>query len=172
MKILKIILALIMIVSIASCSSDDDNNQLLLTNANLAGVYGIDYLKTVDIETIVFNGIPVTSTTTTEGDTFQIDWTFTENGTFTIEGQYRQVSITVIGNDTTTNTEILLINETGTYVLNANNQTIALAFDSDEDTQVYDIELFNENNLQIRFEESFVEEDFTSEFSIEIGLSR
>lgn len=152
MKSTKILLILFAVLTVLSCKKDDDGggNSFLLTPANLAGLYDLIYLTSNIEQTVEVNGIPVMATTDVVGDTFQIDMVFNENGTYTVEGQYRiTVTVTVAGMTETT-TEIIVLDEAGDYTLDANAQTITLSGANGElGDGVFDITLYNETEFRI-----------------------
>jgi len=170
MKILKNIFALIMIVSLASCSSDDDNNQYLLNNSNLQGLYEITSFVTKEVKTTIVDGFVVEKTTTSIGDTFEVDFTFTENGTYNVDGLFRDVFTVVVNGvldeDESGSYIIEINNEEGTYSTNDTSMTLVL------DGEVYDITLFNENEIRFTFEEMWEENGSDFVYTEEIRLER
>ncbi len=172
MKLLKPIFLVVMVVSLFSCKSDDDNdNQYLLTYENLAGTHSLDFLESEEVQTRIFNDLPSVSTISVVGDTFQVNLIFTEDGNYSIEGQYRITETTVQDGNTVTDTEIILIDEEGTYSIDAIDLTITIN-PLGLDSQTYNVQLFNENNLRLNYFEEGVIQDGTYEFTEEIRLIR
>ncbi len=169
MKILKSIFALIMIVSLASCNNDDDNDVYLLTNANLAGTHALTFLEREEVQTRVFNNLPSVSTISVVGDTFQVDLVLNENGSYTIEGQYRITETTVQDGNTNIDTEIILIDEGGLYTVNTSNLTLTMSFNGGE-SQTYDVALFNEDELRLSYFEEGEITDGTYELTEELRM--
>ena len=96
MKLLKNFFILVMVISLTACSSDDDSVPYELNNTNLStGSYGIQYLNIFDTETVNINGLDIVTEFSGTGETFQISFTFFENGTYIADGQY-------VVNETTT----------------------------------------------------------------------
>ena len=156
MKLLKSLLVLFIAVSIASCSSNNDEVSFTLSNANIAGTYNISSLNIISKITTVTDvaGIPVTldiASSKSEGDTFQVDFVINENGTYTSSGEYRLVTtISPITGETTTNSEIIKFNDSGSYVLNTTNETIVLTSDTDDFIEgTLNVVKFNENTIDI-----------------------
>lgn len=168
MKLLKSLFVLFVAVSLISCSSDDDNNQFVLNNANLSGTHSITYFTTSDTETTNVNGLDVVSEFTTVGDTFQITVVFSENGTYVIDGEYRNnYVVKVAGQIIDEGFEIIdVTNETGDYT--TNNSTMEIVLDG----ETFDVTLFNENELRIVSEDSYTENDILYEYSSEIRMVR
>ena len=146
MKFLKILFVLFVVISITSCSSDDEVNQYDLNNANLsAGSYGVQELSFTNSETFTENGDIIVEEASGFGETFQLSYTFFENGTYIIEGEYvRKTTFRIDGEVVGQTTEIITNNnETGTYV--ANDSTMQIIVNGE---RVFDITLFNENELR------------------------
>ena len=172
MKTLRKLLVVSIIFLLFACKSDDDGDQYLLSYENLAGLYDM-VLFNGNIETTVeIQGIPVTAVTTIVGDTFQVDADFKQNGTYTIEGEYRVTITTTAGGNTETDTEIIVINDTGTYSINANDQTVTITSDLDDFDGTFDVTLFNETQLRLVQEESTVVDGATVDSIIEIRFVR
>ena len=130
MKLFKFILVLFVAVSFSSCDEDPKEPTILLSNANIAGIHGINSFNLdtkVTSETNV-SGVPVPfeiATSSGYGDTFQIDFELTENGDYTLIGQYRLNSTVTpaVGNQVS-DTFILLVDDSGTYEIDTTNNTI------------------------------------------------
>ena len=155
MKFLKILFVLFVVISITSCSSDDEVIQYDLNNANLsAGSFDLNYLSSYTTATVDINGLEIISEFAATGETFQFTITFFENGTYIADGQYVvNETTTVAGQITEQDTYIVdEDNEQGTYV--ANNDVMQLVLDDD----VFDIILFNANELRISLNNMYTEE--------------
>ena len=139
---------------IFACKSDDEGNQYLLSYENVAGLYNLVYLNGNIDTTVEVQGIPVTAVTTIVGDTFQVDATFNQNGTYSLEGEYRVTITTTAGGNTETDTEIVVIDDTGTYQIDANEQMITITSNLEEFDGSFDVTLFNETQLRMVQEES------------------
>ena len=168
MKILKNLFALIILVSFASCNSDDDNNQFLLTNANLSGTYEVTLLNTTEIQTTDVNGVDFLTTTTTIGHTFQLEIVFFDNGNYIIDGLYvEDYRMDVDGDVQEEDTEIIDIDYVeGVYSTNDSSMELVL------DGETYEVTLFNENEIRFTFEEMWVEEGDDFVYTEEIRLVR
>ena len=80
MKFLKILFVLFVVISITSCSSDDEVIQYDLNNANLsAGSFDLNYLSSYTTATVDINGLEIISEFAATGETFQFTITFFEN---------------------------------------------------------------------------------------------
>ena len=145
MKILKYIFVVIMIVSLASCKSDDDSiPPYLLINENLAGLHELNFLFANLETTIEIGGVPQTIPSTSEGSVFEVETVFNQNGTFTIVGQFLLTSI-IPGSAPVQ--DIILLDENGTYQLNDAAKTITLTSTEELLNGTFDVFLFNENEL-------------------------
>lgn len=168
MKLLKPLFLLLMIVSLVSCNSDDDNNQFLLNNSNLAGTYSVSLLNSTELQTTNVNGVDFVTTTTTTGHTFQLEIVFFENGNYIVDGLYvedyhRDVEGEVIEDST----EIIDIDyEEGTY--STNNSSMELVLDG----ETYEVDLFNENEIRVSLEDIWVEDGDDFVYTEEIRLLR
>jgi len=168
MKILKNLFALIIIVSLTGCSSDDDNNVYLLTNANLAGIYEVTFLNSTLVHTGEFDGAEIVSTTTTIGDTFEVDFRFLEDGNYLVNGLFRNVTTIVVGeNPPQEEAEIVVIdNEAGMYSTNSDTMRLII------DEEISEVTLFNENEIRFTFEEMWIEDEDTYLYNSEIRMIR
>ncbi len=170
MKILKSLFVLFAVVSLVSCNSDDDNNHYILNNSNLEGLYKINHFGSTEVKTTIVDGFVVEKTTTSVGDTFEVDFTFTENGTYNVDGLFRDVFTVVVNgvlDEEQSGSDIIEINnEGGNYSTNDASMTIVL------DGEVYDVTLFNENEIRFTFEEMWEENGSEFVYSEEIRLER
>ncbi|MCG1035223.1 hypothetical protein [Polaribacter sargassicola] len=178
MKVLKYILVIFISLSITSCSDNEENNTpLSLTNENIAGNYNISslFLKTEIISETEVSGVnlPVTlATSSSVGDTFQIDFIFNLDGTFEAKGLYRLVStITPITGGTIENIEIIELNDSGTYNINTIDNTISFSSINTDglingDVQV---DIFNETTLS--FAKYAEEEDGANTVILEYNIT-
>ena len=155
MKLLKNLVVLVMIFSLNACSSDEDSDQYELNNTNLsAGSYDLTYFNSYTTATVDINGLEIISEFSATGETFQFTITFFEDGTYIADGQYVvNETTTVAGQITEQDTYIEdEDNEQGTYV--ANNDAMQLVIDDD----VFDVILFNANELRISLNNMYTEE--------------
>jgi hypothetical protein len=172
MKILKFFLFTAAILSLAACSSDDDNGGptvLELNNANLAGTYEVVFFEgSSTVTTQASNG----STVLVETETFTTDtftnaiFTFDQSGTYSASGNYRITYVlTIAGQAPETETEIESFDTDGTYTTNNTNRTITFDMDAIED-----VTLFNATQLNITGGDidTFEGETYTDEFEIRL----
>lgn len=155
MKLLKNLVVLVMIFSLNACSSDEDSVPYELNNTNLsAGSFDLTYFNSYTTATVDINGLEIISEFSATGETFQYTITFFEDGTYIADGQYVvNQTTTVAGQITEQDTYIVdEDNEQGTYV--ANNDAMQLVIDDD----VFDIILFNANELRISLNNIYTEE--------------
>ena len=169
MKLLKNLVVLVMIFSLNACSSDEDSDQYELNNTNLsAGSYDLTYFNSYTTATVDINGLEIISEFSATGETFQFTITFFEDGTYIYDGQYVvNQTTTVAGQITEQDTYIVdEDNEQGTYV--ANNDAMQLVIDDD----VFDVILFNANELRISLNNMYTEEGVDYSETGEIRLVR
>src|SRR5690554_6546679 len=95
------ILSLILLAFVAiSCSNDDDNVDIYDFNkANLTGTYTLTKYETKEVKTEDVNGLDVTTTTLSTGDTFSVTATFDSNNICTLNGTFRIVEVKTQGNN-------------------------------------------------------------------------
>jgi len=172
MKILRKLFVFSFIILLFACKSDDEGNQFLLNYANLAGLYNMVYFNGNIETTVEIQGIPVTAVTTIEGDTFQVDADFNQNGSYSIDGEYRVTITTTAGGNTEIDTEIVVVDDTGTYSINANEETVTITSDLDEFNGTFDVTLFNETQLRLVQEESMMVEGAQVDSIIELRFVR
>ena len=156
MKFLKILFVLFVLISITSCSSDDEVIQYDFNNANLSsGSFDLNYLSNYTTATVDINGLEIISEFSATGETFQFTVTFFENGTYIADGQYVVIETTrVAGQITEEDTYIEDVdNEEGTYV--TNDGTMQLVMDGD----IFDVTLFNANELRLVQNDTYTEDD-------------
>ena len=198
MKFLKILFVLFVAVSLVSCSSDDDGVDPLLdtdgdgvvdiddlcpntpgtiidqgcylfTNINVSSSpYSVTMLNTTEIQTTNVNGLDIVTEKTRVGDIFQLTYTFSENGTFVLDGEYLvNYSVVVAGEIITEDTEIIVIdNGIGSYT--TNDSTMILVFDD----KIYSVTLFNQNDLRITTEDIYEENGDEVVYTSEIRMTR
>lgn len=162
MKLLKSFIFFIAITSIISCS-DDDTPSFDLSAENIAATYSMEKFETIVKESVTSSGQTTDlSTTTTTGDTFQVNLILSANSTFTLSGEYRQVSKTTFNNGSPSeeDSEIIKIADNGNYTLNITNREITFTSSttgSDAFNGTYKIDTFNENSLKISLEKEEIE---------------
>ena len=174
MKNLKIIaIAFLAVTTLFACKKDDDNdNSFLLSNTNLAGTHDLTLFAGTIETTTEFKGVPITANTTVVGDTFQVVFNIADNGTYTVDGQYRLTTSVTVAGQTETDTEIIDIdNESGTYNIDANAQTVTFAGVDGIDT-TFDVTLFTENEIRLVSMETETSPTITSNTTLEIRLLR
>ena len=169
MKLLKNFFTLVMVFTLIACSSDDDSVPYELNNTNLsAGSYDLTYFNSYTTATVDINGLEIISEFSATGETFQYTITFFEDGTYIADGQYVvNQTTTVAGQITEQDTYIVdEDNEQGTYV--ANNDAMQLVIDDD----VFDVILFNANELRISLNNMYTEEGVDYSETAEIRMVR
>ena len=170
MKILKQLFLIVLIVSLVSCDSDDDSGTpYLLTNANFAGIYNLNFLLANVETTGVISGVPFTVPSTSEGSVFQVETSFNQNGTYTLVGQFL-LTITIAGSNPTP--EIINLDENGTFQLNDTAKTITINSTQELLNGTFDVTLFNENELRMVNEKTEVDGSITTDSVIEIRFTR
>tara|TARA_R110000772_G_scaffold179310_1_gene290675 strand:- start:536 stop:1060 length:525 start_codon:yes stop_codon:yes gene_type:complete len=167
MKFSKILLLLVIAISIVSCKSDDDApGAFILSNGNLAGTHDLTYFTSNLVITGDVGGQTITVTTNTVADTYQVEVVFTEAGTYTIDGEFRTTTTSSLG--TPPQVEIVVVNETGTYQVNAAAQTIVFIQTGSTlgDSDINTVTLFNETDLRVTYEDTYtVDGDEISEMT-------
>ena len=125
-------------------------------------------LNTTEIQTTNVNGLDIVTEKTRVGDIFQLTYTFSENGTFVLDGEYLvNYSVVVAGEIITEDTEIIVIdNGIGSYT--TNDSTMILVFDD----KIYSVTLFNQNDLRITTEDIYEENGDEFVYTSEIRMTR
>ena len=168
MKVLKHIIALVVILALTACTKDD-TPAYELTSENLsAGTYDITYLTSNETETVNINGLDIITEYSTIGETFQLSVDFFDNGTYIVDGQYViNTLVTVAGETVEESTVIVDVdNEQGTYTPNNNNMQLLL------DETLYDVTFFNANELRLSYSEAYTEDGIDYFESSEIRMAR
>lgn len=168
MKLFRHIFALIFVVSLASCTSDDPPAYELNTENLTAGTYEVTYLRSNNTETININGLDIITETSSIGETFQLTVDFFGNGTYVLDGQYViNTLVTVAGETVEQSTFIVDIdNEEGTY--SPNNNTMQLLLNE----TLYDVTLFNTNELRLSYTTTYTEDGVDYVETSEIRMVR
>ena len=175
MKPIKHLLILFISVTFfTSCGNDDDGDtSFLLSEENLAGSYEFISLIGTTTTTGTIGGIPVTAEATAIGDTFQVEFIINDNNTFSIEGQLRITTTVTAAGQSETDAEILVIDDTGSYVLDADEQTIQLFSNTGDLIEgLFSITLFNENQVTLVQTSSSEDDEISVESEIELRLMR
>lgn len=173
MNLSKILLVLFLSLSIVSCKNNDDDTVLfVLSNTNLAGTHALTFFNVNLDQAFEINGIPVTSNTTVVGDTFQVTAVFGDNGTYTIAGQYRIVTTVTVAGMSETDTEIIVLDENGTYQISSNAETLTLSGLNDLGDGVFNVEVFNANELRLTQMISETAGGVTSDTTTELRFTR
>ncbi|MEM7187689.1 MAG: hypothetical protein AAF466_13635 [Bacteroidota bacterium] len=116
---------------------------------NLSGTYELVFYSTTRIETTNVNGLDVVSTITNVGDTFEVDYTFTPDGRYTAAGLFRIVlTIMVNGELTSEDAFIETVSITNGRFSTTSSSSILVLDGID-----YEVGIFNENELRVRFNE-------------------
>lgn len=177
-------LILFVSLSVLSCKSDDDNAEepsFLLTETNLAGNYNHTYFMSTKTVNGTFQGLPVTVTTTVTADTYDGELTIDANGTFDTSGAFRKITNKTDGTTTTNNEDIIILNDDGTFSLDANTSTIIFTgfnvpADPDDpnsfDNGIYSFSVFNENEIRLVQEYTVEVNDETTDYLVEIRFTR
>ena len=168
MKLFRHIFAFIVVVSLASCTSDDPPAYQLNTENLSAGTYEVTYLASNNTETININGLDIITEASSIGETFQLTVDFFGNGTYVLDGQYViNTLVTVAGETVEQSTFIVDIdNEEGTY--SPNNNTMQLLLDE----TLFDVTLFNNNQLRLSTSDAYTEDDIDYFETSEIRMVR
>ena len=146
---------------------------------NYGNSYNINSLsidtKVTAITNVAGVSVPVTvATATSKGDTFQVTFVLSANGSYTASGQYRIVSvISPTFGDQVTNTEIINFSESGTYQLNTTNNTITINSSTGDFIEgTLDIETFNETTVSFTQEMEEVVDGIKTEIKASISFTR
>ena len=188
MKTMKhILIAFMAVATLVACKGDDDSPEeaaFILTNSNLAGDYDLSFL-TVNAEiTQPIAGVPATAVINGQGDILQTTANFTNNGTFVLDGLYSIDTTVSINGGTPTETPVIvdLENESGTYVIGGNADTIV--FTGIADVQInptvaidlfngaWDVTLFNENEIRLQKMENTTIDNVDTVANVEIRFMR
>ena len=180
MKSLKIIIVLFISGLITNCSNDSEEPTIILSNANIAGIYSITNLN---VDTKVTSKTEVggviipgdVATTKSIGDTFQIDFELTENETFTAAGQYRaNKTVASAGNSVTVLDPLILVVDTsGSFEIDTTNNTIKFSSSvGDFINGTFNVVTFNETSLVLYQEAEQIIDPITTEIKTTIHFKR
>jgi len=174
MKPIKLLILFALTLGVLSCSGDDDQGEapFVLNLTNLAGTYALNFFNVNLQQTIEFQGIPITSVTDIVGDTFQVELVLNENGTYSIQGEYRITATTTVAGETETVSEIVTVDDSGSFTLDNDLETITINSGNPLLEGVYQISLFNETQLNLTQEISLEEDGVVSELTGEQRYNR
>ena len=158
MKNLKFIVALSLAIVFASCSSDDDNGGDIyeFTKENLTGIYQLKTFSSLDEKYTVIDEDfdPIKTTTTSEGDTFNLTYDFAENDEVTLNGNFRVEQVKEQGNNSTDTTYIVNYNEEVlSYSINEEERTLTI------DGREYEVKGFESSGFELRHADESVDEN-------------
>lgn len=163
------LLVLLFVAAIfTSCNNDDDNN-FTASAESFVGVYNTTSLNSNGEETFTSNGETTTFVFTDEGSDFDLVWTFTADNTYSVIGSYTSNFSETENGTTETDTEVINVDETGTYVLNLTNDTVALTGGVDFS---FDLTTFTENVLEFSSTETETGDDFSDTTTLSVRLVR
>lgn len=161
-----------MITVFISCNKDDANEPVfLLNNANIEGVHYLTYLQMEIYEEFEINGIPISSTMSIEGSTFQVEFEFFEDGTYTAVGEYLITITTTVAGQSNVETEIIVLNELGTFSINQEENTITLT-DSTLLDNTFDVSVFTEDEMTWYQEIIEISNDVSTQMQTELRFER
>jgi hypothetical protein len=175
MKILKFILVLFISASITSCSDNESNEpSFLLSNDNLAGTYEIKSFSAKAKVTSVVSGLPITVNSSSTGDSFQVDFIIDADGSYTVSGLYRVVTmLTTIGSKPVTNIEILQVDDSGTYEIDSINGSITFTSSKGDLLKgTLNIVTFNETTFNLTQEVEETEGETTAAINANFSFIR
>lgn len=175
MKLLKFILVLFIAASITSCGDNNsDEPSFILTNDNLAGTYIINSFSAQAKVTSLVSGLPITVNSSSTGDSFQVNITFDVDGSYTVEGLYRVVTIlTTTGSKPFTSIEILETDDSGTYEIDSINGTITFTSSKGDLLKgTLNIVTFNETTINLTQEAEETDGDTTTSINANFSFIR
>ena len=176
MKILKFVLVLFISISITSCSSESKEAPFTLSDANIVGTYNISSFSAEEVESATSSaGVTVELSKNTKiGDTFQVSLVMNANGTFVATGEYRSVSTVIpTPNAGQANPAIIVLNSSGSYLLNTALNTISFTQKSGDFIDgSFDITTFNESKVVIIQETIDTQGGITNEIKTSITFNR
>jgi len=175
MKLLKFIFFLCVVTSITSCGDDETAPNFPLSSANLVGNYEMNNFEAQGSEDATSSsGDTVNLTnTSTVGDTFQLDFILNANGSYTASGQYRIVStITPNGGTPSEESEIIVINATGSYQLNSDNTITFNPQTGDFFEGIFTIKTFNDTSVILGQDQEEVQGNTTFTAKVTVGFIR
>jgi len=103
-----------------------------------------------------------------------VDVVFNANGTYTAGGQYRVTStVTPVATPPVTNTEIIVFNNSGSYSINTDENTITfMVHDQALLSCTFNVADFNENSISLAQQVEETVGDITSLINMNISLER
>ncbi len=175
MKNLKLILILFVAISLNSCSDNGANEpSYILSNENIAGTYNFSSLVLDTTISTTTNGVTFDVGTRNDvGDTFQVNFDLTANGTFTILGALRIVSVTrFVSGDKIDETKIVNIDGSGNYTIDTVENTITFSGDNEYIKGTLNFEVFNETTFVLSQAETVKEGSNTLDILTKMTLVR
>lgn len=153
MKLFKLLAILFISVSIVSCGGDDSPS-FDLSTANLAGTYDLTAFESESVTQITASGSTIElGRETGFGDSFDDAELIFSGNRFTFTGDYRIVSETIKNGETTEDTDIINLDDNGTFSLDLTDKEIT--FNGGENLNgVYNVDVFTSEKLVITIQGS------------------
>lgn len=178
MKEIKNLLVLFILIAFTGCGNDSDTvtASLDFTIENLIGSYQINSYNADLVNTANTQGTDVViSTATKVGDTFQIDFTLNESGTFSAIGAYRvTTTVTPVSGSQNVNQEILNIDNEGTFSISTTGAR-TITFNSTTGSFLngeYAVNFLNAETLTLFQEKTEVDGSITTRTQTTISFGR
>ncbi len=154
MKTIKYFALFALIVSVLSCSDDDSITPV--NKDTLTGTYQLNAYSSVETKTEIINGFEIETTTSIEGDTFDMHYSFQDNDTVVLNGTYRLVETKKLNEQTSDTSYIVNIdNKALPYQINTAQTDLTIG------ETTYLIKNFNESSFTLVKEETDSSRIFT-----------
>jgi len=168
MKRVSFSLLLILTFFVFGCSKDDGAGEVFEYNqGNLLGRYALQSLKSTEVITERVRGFEVTTTTVSTGDTFDVKFTFEEDGFATANGTYRVTQRVTQNNQTTDTAFIVVLNqEKLEYIVKSSLSQLELGGIK------YEVKDFSPRGFKLHHQEREQDGDVKTETTIDAEFKR
>lgn len=155
-----------------ACETDDDNGNANFepSSESFVGVYNTTELSSTGEESFTSNGETTTFVFTEVGSDFDLVWAFNADATYSIVGSYTSTFTETENGEVDTETEVIEVDQTGTYFLNATGDMLSLTSDGENNT--FEINAFTESVVELGFTETEEDDDFNATSSLSVRLER
>jgi hypothetical protein len=171
MKLTKSLIVICLFVSFLACSEKDDIPTIRFSKEIVLGSFNIRSINEEIEATVITSDVEVgVSKTKNRADTFEVDFSLNNDNTYTVSGKYRKIStVTPTGKSSETFATIVVFNDSGTFSVNENENTVTFSATTDEFLNgTYLVVDFDEDAFTLQKETVTIDNQITLTSDLEI----
>lgn len=149
--------------------------KLPFSESNIIGTFNIQSINEEIIATVVTSDVEVeVSRTKSRADTFEVDFTLNDDGTYTVSGAYRKINtVTPTGKSSETTATIITITDSGVFSVNKIENKVTFNAKTKEFLNgTYLVTDFSDKMFTLQKEDVTVKDQITANSDIEISFVR